>query len=157
MIKVLLLGLLFASNTVHAQWKGRYTYSCVDPVQHSKVVQDTLPRREIPPVQIVGPIVVRRFSDETLIIKSCGRFKIEGSNMITAYGLNTDNPTVYGRYKIVNDSIILTYKKSIQHFNKLAPKRRVKTKRNEVYRYLLQEDGVLKENEYCFWKRKENE
>jgi hypothetical protein len=102
-------------------------------------------------MRIVGPIVVRKYSGETLVIKSLGRFKIEGSNIITAYGLNTDNPTVYGRYKVKSDTLILTYKKSIQHFNKLAPKRRVKTKRDEVYRYIIRENGKLEENEYCSW------
>jgi len=145
-----LLIILCVSSSILAQKKGNYRYTCSVPKEEPKVIQDSVPSTGLPEIRTIGPIVVREWRDEVLIIKRWRRFKIEGSSVITAYGLNTDNPTIYGRYKSKGDSIILTFKKSIQHFNKLAPKQRVKVKMDKVYRYIIAE-GKLETSEYCYW------
>ena len=86
-----------------------------------------------------------------LFLKRFGRFKILGDQTITDLGLNTDNPTIYGRFRKRGDTVFLKYRKSIQHFNKLAPKRRVKVKMHTKYQYFIREDGKLETDEFCFW------
>lgn len=149
-----LLFVLLLSSVSLAQKKGRYRHDCILPRDTTSTIQDSLPTNGIPEIHRVF-VVHNRWSRETLVIKWFGRFKIEGDGIITAYGLNTDNPTTYGRYRKKKDTLILTCRKSIQHFNSLAPKRRVKTKTNAVYRYIISE-GKLETSEFCYWKLKSN-
>jgi len=88
-------------------------------------------------------VEISKFSFRALFLKRFGRVKITNTMGINTLGLNTDNPTVYGRFKIVNDSLIIKTKYSIQHFNHLAPKRRVKKKSDKIYRFKVLENLQL--------------
>ncbi len=145
-----LLLLLFVSSTLTAQEKGCYRYTCAVPKEEPTVIEDSLPSIGLPIVRINPAIIRAEWRDEKLVIKPFRRFKIEGSGLITTYGLNTDNPTIYGRYKKKGGTLILRCKKSIQHFNKMAPKQRVKVKMDKVYRYVIAE-GKLETSEFCYW------
>lgn len=149
-MRLFVLVIVLTSFQTFAQTKGVYRYTCAYP-KPVRTLQDSLPSTGLPILKIETPIVLNAWNDETLEIKSFRRFKINGSHIITTYGLNSDNPTVYGRYKVKEDTLVLTCKKSIQHFNKLAPKRRVKQKLEITYRFVLLNDGKLKTSEYCHW------
>ena len=83
--------------------------------------------------QQLTTIMYSEFYNKILKLKWFHRVKIIDKSGITCLGLNIDNPTVYGKFKIVGDSIFIHAKYSIQHFNKLAPKKRVKTKMDKTY------------------------
>lgn len=140
-------------GSVFAQDTGSYRYGCTPPIQE-QTPTDSLPTIGLPIIRTIS-FVHLEWRDQTLVIRRFGRFKIKGSNVITAYGLNSDNPTIYGRYKKKGDTLILKCRKSIQHFNKLAPNRRVKVKMTQVYTYVILEDGRLQTAECCFWKKEE--
>jgi len=142
---------IISSGFGFAQLKGEYEYHCPPPDFVSDTITD--PVREGGPVTVQG-LVINEMSGKKLILKPCGLFEIPGDRIITTYGLNTDNPTIYGKYKRSEDTLILRYKHSIQHFNKLAPKRRVKTKLNKVQRLIVQDDGKLESSENCYWEKK---
>lgn len=115
------------------------------------------------PVRIVQPIVLSEFRGAyTLKLKWNKRFTITNAGPITTYGLNTDHPIIHGTYKMKNDTLILIYRYNIQHFNKLAPKSRVKGKykqRNRpqpVKRYARMESGQFKISKYRFWCKRED-
>ncbi|GAB5416195.1 MAG: hypothetical protein Crog4KO_12210 [Crocinitomicaceae bacterium] len=144
---IFLLSFLI-SGTAFSQDRGAYRYTCSTP-QPEKALDTS-------GTSIIRSVIITdmQWRGETLVIKRFGRFKIEGSNIITTYGLNTDNPTIYGRYKVKGDTLILKCRKSIQHFNKLAPKRSVKVKMDHAYKFTINENGNLKTSEHCYWFRK---
>ena len=100
-------------------------------------------------------------NSRTLKLNWNRRFTITNSREIPAYGLQTDNPTIHGSYKVKDDTLILTYRYSIQHFNKLSPKSRVKRQYNQgnrtqsVKRFARTEKEVFKISNYGFWTLKE--
>jgi hypothetical protein len=151
---IIFLLSLITIGSAFAQDKGSYRYDCMPPRQ-APVPTDSLPTRRLPIINIVS-IVHYEWRDQTLVIRRFGQFKIKGSNIITAYGLNSDNPTIYGRYKKKGDTLILKCRKSIQHFNKLASNRREKVKMTQVYKYVISDDGRLQSSEYCFWRKEKN-
>ncbi len=148
---IFLLSFLALIGTAYSQNRGAYRYTC-STLQPEKAL-DTSGTNIIRSVTVIDI----QWQGETLVIKRFGRFKIEGSNIITAYGLNTDNPSIYGRYKMKGDTLILKCRKSIQHFNKLAPKRRVKVKMDHVYKFTIDENGNLKTSEHCYWYRRSDQ
>lgn len=143
---------LLLVNLVFSQEKGIYSFNCIPTEPEVIRLNDSVPSIGPTIVRVDPNVLVAGWYDRTLEIKSFGRFKINGSKWITAYGLNTDNPTIYGRFRVTGDTLILECKKSIQHFNKLAPKQRVKTNLSNEYRFVIKEDGKLMTSESCFWK-----
>lgn len=132
------------------QVRGEYIHQCKYPDTSTDTVQ-LFPERGGPELP---EIVIRTsFWDQNLILKPFGRFKIPGAKVLTTLGLNTDTPTLYGTHKRVKDTLILRYKYSIQHFNKLAPKRRIKTKLSRTDRFIIREDGRLETSLNCFWEK----
>lgn len=96
-------------------------------------------------------ITVIELQAQTLILKRFKRIKIIDKSPITTLGLNIDNPTVYGKFKIVGDSIIIQAKYSIQHFNKLAPRRRVKTKLVRTFKFKIINENELEISPNYSW------
>ncbi|MDG1331194.1 MAG: hypothetical protein P8P74_02615 [Crocinitomicaceae bacterium] len=117
--------------------------------------------RKTRPVRSVDPIYFQEYnSSQSLKLKWNRRFKITNDSGITDLGLNTDNPTIYGRYTIKNDTLTLKYHHTIQHFNKLAEERRVKTKFKQkdriapVKRFARIEKDTFQIFPNGHWKRK---
>jgi len=147
------LVFLWSVFVTFGQDRGKYEHTCTAPSPR-RIVTETGEQFIFAGIHV--PIPQTLFRSHSLFIKRFGRFEIKGPGTITDDGLNTDNPTIYGRYKKRGDTLILTYKKSIQHFNKSAPKRRVKVKWDTVQRYLVLEDGKLETEISCYWYRVED-
>ena len=103
------------------------------------------------PILRMKVIELNEFQAKTLIMKRFKRIKIIDKSPITCLGLNIDNPTVYGKFIIVGDSIIIRAKYSIQHFNKLAPKRRVKTKLAKTFKFKIINENQLEISPNYSW------
>ena len=105
------------------------------------------------PILRITSIELNGFQSHTLILKRFKRFKIIDKSVITYLGLNSDNPTIYGKFKIVGDSVIIKTKYSIQHFNKHAPKRRLKTKLAKTYKFMIINENQLEISPNYSWKK----
>lgn len=105
------------------------------------------------PILKIEPIVINYFPGGTLFLKRYKRFMILNETPITCLGLNTDNATVFGKYKVKGDTIIFLCKYSIQHFNQLAQKRRVKIKMDTIYKYKIQENRELQIDSNFVWRK----
>lgn len=148
-----LFAFLLFTGTIFGQLRGSYRYRCSDPVPPATL--DTS-KTSAPQGLRIGYIPTLEWRGEKLIIKRFGRFKIEGSGTVTDLGLNRDNPTIYGRYKLRDTTLTLKCRKSIQHFYKLAEKRRVKVKMDKAYLYAIDENGNLTTLVYCYWYKLED-
>lgn len=155
----LALALLTAFNlSAQNNWfsaHGKYK-ACSVPINRDSI--DSV--RNLYPVRRVYPVFFIEFKpSQTLYLKWNGRFKITDNGPIPAIGLNTDHPTIYGRYSIKNDTLILKYRYTIQHFNKLAEKRRVKHKFKQknrpapIKRFARKKKNEFKISQYHYWKR----
>ena len=111
------------------------------------------------PVRVYPVVFIEFDGSHTLKLKMNRRFKLTSFRAIKDYGLNKDNPTIYGTYKVKNDTLILEYHYMIQHFNNLAPKSREKThfnngkKSHPERRFARMENGDFKISSYGFWQR----
>lgn len=116
---------------------------------------DTLWKQDKIPIIPIKLIEIDPFMSKTLILKWPNRFKILDFSPIPDIGFNLDNPTVYGKFKLKDDSLILRTKYSIQHFNKLAPKSRVKIKNRIRFAYKVLNNRHIQINSTFVLKKKE--
>ena len=94
---------------------------------------------------------INEFPSRTLILKRFKRIKIIDNSPITTYGYNIDNPTLYGKFKIVGDSIVIEVKYSIQHFSSSGPNKRIKTKLDRTYTFKIIDENQLMINPNYSW------
>lgn len=113
---------------------------------------DTTWTDTIPSIRISVVDLPRFLHSQNLILKRGGRFKIIDHSNIPTIGFNLDNPTIYGKYKRVRDTLILTYKKSIQHFSTSGPgPKKVKKKLNGSFKFKIADSGQLKISSKYSW------
>lgn len=105
------------------------------------------------PILSVQMVELNHFPAKVLILKRNHRMEMSDKSGITDIGLNLDNPTIYGRFHLEGDTIEIEAKYSIQHFNSLAPKRRVKRKLDTVYRFAVLPDGRLQVSPNYAWAK----
>lgn len=150
------LGILAQSDWKASDLVGTYV---IKNVSQPPSELDTVRQFEPPPgIDLhIKVQVANNFSNvEYLKMRRFKHFKIKGSTCTLDYGLNTDYPSYYGKYEISGDTLIMRCDHYIQHFNKSADKRRVKTPYKAVFRWIIQEDGTLKVYEWEYWTKKED-
>ena len=126
-------------------------YSCVNVTKGLAPIDTIEIQVNVNLEKQLATIVFSEFYNKILIMKRCHRVKIIDKSPINDLGLNVDHPTIYGKFKIVGDSIFIHAKYSIQHFNKLAPKRRVKTKVDKTYKFKIINENQLKVSPNYLW------
>lgn len=104
------------------------------------------------PLQIER-IIFNEFQSKCLVLRPFQRVIIVDNSPINDLGLNIENPTIYGKFKIIEDTLVIKSKYSIQHFYKSAPKRRIKQKFEKVHYFKIISNGKLEINEYFFWEK----
>lgn len=139
---------LFVTTLTKAQ-VNRYQLYGEYGVQFSKVQQIEKPKN---PLQL-EKIIFNEFQSKSLVLKPLNRVIIVDYSPINDLGLNIENPTIYGKFKIIEDTLVIKSKYSIQHFYKSAPKRRVKQKFEKVHYFKIISNGKLEINEYFFWEK----
>lgn len=128
-------------------------YECIKTTDNKSSIDTVGWQNDTIPILKINIVEVSNFSSKTLILKRNNRVIIMDNSPITDIGINIDNPTIYGKYKIKGDSIIIRAKYSIQHFNALAPNKRVKLKLDTVYRFKVMDDGQLQISPNFSWTK----
>ncbi len=154
-IQLLLLAFLFFGNTEFSQmkkWEGRGFYSIA---QLPKTEDST--SKEDNEILSISAIQIPPFRyGQVLELKRWGRFEIIDYSPIPDIGLNTDNPTIYGRYHRKGDSLFLRCEKSIQHF--AYPEKSKQTQKiilDKEYVFYILADGSLQCNVHWVWRKRE--
>lgn len=134
-------------NSLIGEYEARRTTRTVTSTDTVAIQDDSIPIIRLTAVE------VNNFTSRILILKRCKKIRIIDPSPITDWGLNTDNPIIFGTFKIVGDSIIIKAKYSIQHFNKLSPKRRVKTKLEKTYTFaIISQNEIMISTNYSWIK-----
>lgn len=131
----------------------RGKYECIMVTDNASTIDTVGWQNDTLPIYRINKVELNYFPLRTLILTRCNRVKIIDNSPIMDIGLNVDNPTIYGRFTLEGDTIVIRAKYSIQHFNSLTPKGRVKCKVDMVYRFKILSNGQLQVNPHYSWTK----
>lgn len=151
-IAILLLVIHTASGQVGRRslvgiYESQFTKEHIDSF-------DSVPK-EVDSLQIVTlkAIEINEFQLHTLFVKRFKRVEIVDNSPIPDIGLNDDNPTLYGKFKIIGDSLNIRLNYSIQHFNVPFLNKRIKVKFSETYKFkIINENQLMIDSSYSWVK-----
>ncbi|PWL27786.1 MAG: hypothetical protein DCO96_10810 [Fluviicola sp. XM-24bin1] len=136
-----------------SQSRGLYYHECNYPEVQDTMIEEPINRigPGPDPIDFQALIVVNEFSNQNLKIRFGKRFKFIGHPDTRDLGLNKDYPSYYGKFKKKGDTLTFYFKKSVQHFNKAALKRKVVQKLDYSRNYTLGKEGRIETAPYCYW------